>query len=323
MVSLLDLREVGMVFRGGGLLRFLRPEGGVRALDSISLSIGRDETLGLVGESGSGKSTLGLVAIGLLEPTSGQVLLEDQALSGLLQAHFRETRRRLQIVMQNPYASMTPWLTVGAAIGEALAFHRRATGLALKQRVGELLEMVGLEARFAKRYPREFSGGQRQRLAIARALAVEPDLLVCDEVTSALDVSIRSQIVNLLLGLKSDRSLTYLFITHDLHVARAIVDRVAVMFAGHVVEEGPVADVFSSPAHPYTQDLVASEPRVSAAARHLPQRRIEAGVSPAGCPFALRCPHRMAICTTAMPAPALLANGHQVRCYLYTAAASA
>jgi oligopeptide/dipeptide ABC transporter ATP-binding protein len=317
MVSLLDLDDVGMVFRGGGLLRWLRRDGEVRALTGISLSVGRDETLGLVGESGSGKSTLGLIAIGLLKPTSGRVLLEGRPLDELLRARFRETRRRLQIVLQNPYASMTPWLTVGGAIAEALAFHHRASGAGIQRRVGELLEMVGLEARFAKRYPREFSGGQRQRLAIARALALEPELLVCDEVTSALDVSIRSQIVNLLLTLKADRPLAYLFITHDLHVARAIADRVAVMFAGHVVEEGSAAEVFSNPAHPYTQQLIASEPRVSGAVRKLPERRAEAGVSPAGCPFALRCPQRMPVCTTAMPAAVSLADGHLVRCYLY------
>lgn len=321
-MSLLELDGVGMVFRGGGLLRFLRRDDEVRAVDGISLSVGRDETLGLVGESGSGKSTLGLIAIGLLTPTSGQVLLEGRPLSQLLQIQFRETRRRLQIVMQNPYASLTPWLKVGDAIAEALAFRGRASGPALRQRVGELLELVGLEARFAGRYPREFSGGQRQRVAIARALAVEPDLLVCDEVTSALDVSIRSQIVNLLLELKANRELAYLFITHDLHVARAIVDRVAVMFGGRVVEEGAVAEVLSVPAHPYTQELVASEPHVTGA-KQAPAGRLEAAVSPAGCPFALRCPHRMAVCTSAMPPVKALAQDHLVRCYLYDEAVGA
>jgi ABC-type glutathione transport system ATPase component len=257
--ALLELEAIEVVFDGGGLgARLLRRDASVRALRGVSLALRRGESVGIVGESGSGKSTLGAVAIGTLRPSSGRVLVEGRPLDALLAADFPGTRRRLQVVLQNPYGSLTPWLTIGEALREALLVHRRSTKAGAAERVGELLRLVGLSPSHAERYPREFSGGQRQRIAIARALALEPDVLVCDEVTSGLDVSIRGQIVNLLADLRERTGVSYLFITHDMPVARAISDRIVVMQHGEVVEEGVAADVMERPQHQYTRTLLES-----------------------------------------------------------------
>jgi ABC-type glutathione transport system ATPase component len=256
---LLELDAIGVVFNRRGIGSRLRSRAGsVHALRGVSLCLRRGESVGVVGESGSGKSTLGAIAIGTLQPTSGRVLVEGKPLNELIGADFRSTRRRLQIVLQNPYGSLTPWITVGDALREALLVHGRVPKQAVTGRVGELLELVGLSPAHAQRYPKEFSGGQRQRLAIARALALEPDLLVCDEVTSGLDVSVRGQIVNLLGDLRAQTGVSYLFITHDLPVARAISDRIVVMQDGEVVEAGSAADVMDRPRHPYTRALLQS-----------------------------------------------------------------
>jgi ABC-type glutathione transport system ATPase component len=255
--TLLELDGIEVTFTRRGLGARMRRQGGsVQALRGVSVTLARGESVGVVGESGSGKSTLGAVAIGTLRPTSGRVLLEGQRLEALLSADFRATRRRLQIVLQNPYGSLTPWLTIGDAIREALAVHRRVPKPAVEERVAELLDQVGLSRAHADRYPREFSGGQRQRLAIARALAVEPDVIVCDEVTSGLDVSVRGQVVNLLADLREQTGLSYLFITHDLAVARAVSDRIVVMQHGEIVEEGSAEEVMVRPRHPYTRALL-------------------------------------------------------------------
>lgn len=315
---LLELDRVSMRFRGGGLLGILGVRSDVLALSEVGLVLARGETLGIVGESGSGKTTLGRVAVGLLAPSSGAVLLEGRPMADLLARDFVATRRRLQIVMQNPYSSLTPWLSIDQAFGEALTFHGLARrGADAARRTAELLALVGLDPVHARRYPREFSGGQRQRLAIARALALEPEVLVCDEVTSSLDVSIRAQVVNLLADLRRERDLSYLFITHDLHVARAISDRIVVLFGGHVVEVGPSARVFGQPAHPYTRELLAAQPRLHRRGVRATVTAAEAGIAPTGCPFALRCPDRMPICAEVMPPPTLLATGVSVRCHLY------
>ena len=316
----IDLADVSMLFKPRGFLSVLQRSGsGVRAMQSISLSLRASETIGVVGESGSGKSTLGRVAIGLIAPTKGEVRVGGKSLSELLRSNFWDTRRRLQMVVQNPFGSLTPWMTIGKAIGEGLEYHHiTRTPAETSARVADLLRLVGLEPAHQSRYPREFSGGQRQRIAIARALALDPEVLVCDEVTSALDVSIRAQIVNLLASIKAQRPISYLFITHDLHVARTISDRTAVMYSGHVVEAGTAASVFASPAHPYTQELIAALPTLGSTARVSRNPIASADVSAvSGCPYAPRCPHRMPVCTTSYPPPTALDGDHTVNCYLY------
>jgi oligopeptide/dipeptide ABC transporter ATP-binding protein len=317
----IDLVEVSMLFKPRGFLSVLQRRGsGVRAMESVSLSLRASETIGVVGESGSGKSTLGRVAIGLIAPTRGEVRVGGKPLSELLHHDFRETRRRLQMVVQNPFGSLTPWMTIGNAIAEGLEYHHiTQTPSETSARVADLLSLVGLEPAHQGRYPREFSGGQRQRIAIARALALDPEVLVCDEVTSALDVSIRAQIVNLLASLKERRPISYLFITHDLHVARTISDRTAVMYSGRVVETGAAESVFSSPAHPYTQELIAALPTLSSTTRVSRNPMASGAVSAvSGCPYAPRCPHRMPVCTSSYPPPTPLVGDHTVNCFLYT-----
>ncbi|WP_432826194.1 ABC transporter ATP-binding protein [Dactylosporangium sp. CA-092794] len=233
----------------------------VRALDDVSLEVRRHETLALVGESGSGKTTLGRVLVGLQRPTGGTVRLDGNDLGTVLRRDFARTRRALQIIFQDPNGSLTPWLRVGDAIAEPLLVHRMVPDKAAAHaRVAQLLEMVGLDPEHARRYPREFSGGQRQRVAIARALALDPEVIVCDEITSGLDAPIRARIVNLLSDLRRSRRLTYVFITHDLHVARTVSDRIAVMSGGRIVELGPAAQVFDEPTHPYTKRLLRAQP---------------------------------------------------------------
>jgi ABC-type glutathione transport system ATPase component len=258
-VPLLELDAIEVVFGGGGVAaRVRRHDSSVHALRGVSVALARGESVGVVGESGSGKSTLGAVATGTLPPTRGRVLVEGEPLAELLRRDFRGTRRRLQVVLQNPYGSLTPWLKIGDALREALLVHGLSTKAGADARVGELLELVGLSAVHADRYPREFSGGQRQRIAIARALALQPDVLICDEVTSGLDVSVRGQIVNLLGVLRERTGIAYLFITHDMPVAQAISDRIVVMQDGRIVEEGPAAEVMLRPRHPYTRTLLES-----------------------------------------------------------------
>ena len=298
--------------------------GQVRAVDGVSFDIRRGETLGLVGESGCGKTTLGRALLRLVEPTAGSVTLGGTDITALPKGELRAARRRMQIVFQDPYSSLNPRLTVGSMIGEALAIHGLARGAAAAERVAALLTQVGLSPDHARRYPHEFSGGQRQRIGIARALAVEPELLVLDEPVSALDVSIQAQIVNLLQELQERLGLTYLFVAHDLSVVEHISDRVAVMYLGRIVELADAADLYADPRHPYTRSLLSAVPVPDPA--HRAERIVLRGDVPsparpsAGCRFHPRCflaeqDGHMARCQAEDPALREVAPGHWVACH--------
>jgi oligopeptide/dipeptide ABC transporter ATP-binding protein len=301
---LLDVRALTKVYPPRrGLLG--ATAGAVRAIDGISFTIAPGEILGLVGESGSGKSTIARLVLRLLEPTSGEVRFAGEDLLRLDRRRLRAVRRRLQIVFQDPAASLNPRLSVGAALGEALALAGFGSGRAARERIAHLLTRVGLEPAHASRYPHEFSGGQRQRIAIARALAVEPALIVADEPVSALDVSVGAQIVNLLADLRREQGIAYLFITHDLRLVERIADRVAVLYAGRVVEIGPTAALFAAPLHPYTHALLAAVPEPDPAASRRPvplggEPADPAGL-PAGCAFHPRCTEAIPDCARSVP----------------------
>jgi oligopeptide/dipeptide ABC transporter ATP-binding protein len=286
--------------RGNRLLRRGPP---LIAVQRIDLSIARGEAVGVVGESGCGKSTLGRLLLRLLPPTSGRVLFEGADLASLPGAALRRLRRRMQMVFQDPYASLDPRRVVGAQIADGLAVHRRAAPADTPDRVAALLRQVGLDAGFARRLPHEFSGGQRQRVAIARALATEPDFIVADEPVSALDVSVQAQIVNLLADLQSELALTLVFISHDLHVVRHLCDRIVVMYLGRIVEQGPTAAVFGNPVHPYTRALLAATPSMHRRERTPPLSGEvpSAANPPSGCVFRTRCPAAQARCAEAAP----------------------
>lgn len=300
---------------------FSRTTGYVQALNSISFQITKGEILGLVGESGCGKTTAGRVILGLMEPTGGKVFFEDQDLFSLSKKQMRRMRRDMQLIFQDPFASLNPRLSVGSIVGEPLSIHDIAHGAEKKQRVVELLETVGLVADHADRYPHEFSGGQRQRVGIARALALNPKLIVCDEAVSALDVSIQAQVINLLEELQEKFHLTYLFIAHDLSVIKHISSRVAVMYLGKIVELADTRDLYSSPFHPYTEALLSAVPVFDPAKR---QKRIVLYGDvptpinpPSGCYFRTRCPKAMDICSHHSPELKSIETGHEVACYLY------
>jgi len=290
----------------------------VQAVDGVSFTVEAGKTLALVGESGSGKSTVGRLVLRLIEPTAGRMQFDRQDVFALNDAETRAYRRRAQLVFQDPYASLNPRMTVGAILEEPLALHAIVPAARRRERVAALLEMVGLEPRFAPRYPHEFSGGQRQRIVIARALAVEPRLIVCDEPVSALDVSIRSQVLNLLRDLQRRLDLAYIFISHDLAVVKHIADRVAVMYLGRIVETAPTDELFAHPRHPYTQALLSAIPVPRPRARR--ERTILSGDvpspinPPAGCHLHQRCPHAVARCR--VERPALIAKGdHATACH--------
>jgi oligopeptide/dipeptide ABC transporter ATP-binding protein len=295
----------------------------VRAVTEVDLEIRRGETLGLVGESGCGKSTLGRTILRLLEPTAGSIAFEATDLTRLSQRELRPLRRHMQMIFQDPYASLNPRMTVGAAIAEPLVIHRlAATAREREQRVHELLARVGLRADAARRYPHEFSGGQRQRIGIARALACRPQFLVCDEPISALDVSIQAQIVNLLEDLQDSERLTYLFISHDLKIVQHISDRVAVMYLGRIVELADAQTLYRTPKHPYTLALLSAVPRIDPATRRdriiLPGDVPSPIHPPAGCPFHPRCPvkDKPAACFTELPKLRVLPNGARAACHV-------
>jgi oligopeptide transport system ATP-binding protein len=304
--------------------------GYVRAVDGVSFSIPRGKTLGLVGESGCGKTTTGRTILRLVEPTSGRVVFDGHDVFALGEREMRKLRREMQIIFQDPYGSLNPRMTVGAMLAEPILVHKilsdgeggkspnASARRRARERVAELLNLVGLSAEHASRYPHEFSGGQRQRIGIARALALEPKLIVCDEAVSALDVSIQAQILNLLRELQQRFDLTYLFIAHDLAVVKHISDRVAVMYLGEIVEEADTEEIFANPLHPYTQALLASIP-VPVPRANRARVRLEGDVPtpinpPEGCRFHTRCPIAIDECKLAKPPLIEISPGHRVAC---------
>jgi len=301
---------------------FGRPRGAIRAVDGVSFEVGAGETLGLVGESGCGKSTLGNAILRTLRPTAGAIRLAGIDLAGLDAEALRAARRRIQMVFQDPYAALDPRMRVGDSIGEPLLVHGLAKGDELARHVGELLARVGLPRAHAGRYPHEFSGGQRQRLVIARALALAPDLVVCDEPVSALDVSVRGQILNLLLELQRSLGTAYLFISHDLSVVRHVSDRIAVMYLGRIVELAERDALFAKPLHPYTQALIGAIPLPDPVAQRRRTRVPLAGEipspanPPSGCAFHTRCPIATARCRAETPALERKSSGALVACHL-------
>lgn len=303
-----------------------RQVGAVRAVDGISFKVYRGETLGLVGESGCGKSTTGRTILQLYKPTAGSVRFEGQELTDLPNSQMREKRRDMQIIFQDPFASLNPRMTVGSIVSEPLIIHNIYPNKAERQEYVEgLLERVGLNPYFINRYPHEFSGGQRQRIGIARALALQPSFIVADEPISALDVSIQAQVVNLMEDLQKEFGLTYLFIAHDLSMVRHICDRVAVMYLGKIVEMGPTDAVYDNPLHPYTQSLLSAVPEPNPSKEELRRRIIIKGDLPSpanpprGCNFNTRCPVAFEACYHE-PDPPLIEHepGHWAACHRVT-----
>ena len=304
---------------------FKKQVGSVRAVDGVSFTLRRGETLGLVGESGCGKSTTGLAVLRMLEPTAGRVVFEGQDITGFGKARMRPLRRRMQMVYQDPYGSLNPRMKVADIVGEPLVVHGLVKDRqALRARVGELLDTVGLLPYMAERYPHEFSGGQRQRIGIARALALEPSLIVCDEPVSALDVSIQAQVVNVFVELQQRLGLSYLFVAHDLAVVRHVSDRIAVMYLGRIVEIAPRDALYKEPLHPYTQALLAAVP---VADPQVEARRVRQPITgevpsalkpPSGCRFHTRCPQAMERCRIEDPVPVTLGGVRVVACHLHS-----
>ncbi len=293
--------------------------GVVHAVSDVTFDIVKGETLCVVGESGCGKSTLGRLLLRLIEPTSGKVMMGADEITALAPGALREARRRMQMIFQDPYASLDPRMTVGQIIREPLDTYSIGTRETREERVRELMEKVGIRPEFYSRYPHQFSGGQRQRIGIARALALSPALIVCDEPVSALDVSIQAQILNLLCDLQKEFGLTYLFISHDLSVVRYIADRVCVMFLGKVCEIGDAPTLYERPLHPYTRFLLESVPQPDPENRHRERQILTGEVGsplnpPQGCRFHPRCPHATDLCKTVEP-PLVEQGGHPVACH--------
>ncbi len=318
LVSVRGLTKVFPVRRR--FLGFGRRES-VHAVDGINFDVAAGETLSLVGESGCGKSTTARVVLRLIEPTAGSIVFDGRELTGLSGEEMRGARRDMQIVFQDPYGSLDPRKSVGQLVGEPLLAHGVGTRASRRQRVAELLEKVGLPTAFAARYPHEFSGGQRQRLGIARALALNPRFIVCDEPVSALDVSIQAQVINLLQDLQEELGLTYLFISHDLSVVHHISTRVAVMYLGRIVELADRDGLYRQPLHPYSQVLLSSVAGTGTGRRFVPKGEVPNPIHPpSGCHFHPRCPFAEARCRTDVPALRRVAESRDVACHLVEAA---
>jgi peptide/nickel transport system ATP-binding protein/oligopeptide transport system ATP-binding protein len=318
--DLITVKDLGKTFSDAGGLSLGKPQGGVRAVDGVSFTVKRGETLALVGESGCGKSTLGRLLLRLIEPSEGQVIMDGVDLTDLGASQMRAMRAKMQMVFQDPYGSLSPRRSVAQIIAEPMeVFGLTKSRQQTRDRVAELLNQVGLSPTYMDRYPRQFSGGQRQRIGIARAISVNPQFIVADEPVSALDVSVQAQVVNLMQDLQAEHKFSYLFIAHDLSVVRHIADRVAVMYLGRVVEIGPKERVYDKPSHPYTQALLSAVPEPDPDA---PKTRIilkgdvpsPANVPP-GCSFHTRCPIAEAICRTDRPPLTQTVPGHFAACH--------
>lgn len=320
LVRVVNLKKYFPV--GGGLPVLGRPPKLVKAVDGVTLDVGRGETVGLVGESGCGKSTAGRAILQLLKPTAGQVFLDGKDLTRMGTAELSRLRTRMQMIFQDPYASLNPRHPVSKIVGEPLVIHGMLQGSALHDRVAELLQLVGLNPAYMRRFPHEFSGGQRQRIMIARALSLNPDFIVCDEPISALDVSIQAQVVNLLQDLQERLELAYLFIAHDLSMVKHISRRIAVMYLGHIVELTDQRTLFADPLHPYTQSLASAVPIPHPKLERQRQRFILVGEPPSpahppsGCVFHPRCPLMIEACKVEVPQLREISSGHVVACHL-------
>ncbi|MDP2953897.1 MAG: ATP-binding cassette domain-containing protein [Chloroflexota bacterium] len=325
---LLEVKDLRMYFPISRGVVIQRRVGEVKAVNGVSFQVGKGETLGLVGESGCGKTTLGRAILQLYRPTGGQVFFEGEDLAHLGGQRLRRMRRRMQMIFQDPYSSLNPRMTVGSIIGEPLEIHHLARGKAKQQRVSELLRLVGLNPYYANRFPHEFSSGQRQRIGIARALAVEPSFIVCDEPVSALDVSIQAQVLNLLQELQERFGLTYLFIAHDLSVVRHISDRVAVMYLGKIVELASRVNLYRNAMHPYSRALLSAVPIPDPAVESKRRRILLKGDPPSpanpppACVFHTRCPIVIQACRETEPALENKGDGHSVACWRANESAS-
>lgn len=306
--TLLDVRDLKMYFPLTSGIILQRTVGYVKAVDGISFSIAQGQTLGLVGESGSGKTTIGRTIIRLYKPTEGQILFENQDLAKMEGEPLRQVRRRVQMVFQDPYASLNPRFTIGSLVAEPMHIYKLGSSQEIRERAAELLRVVGLRAEYIDRYPHEFSGGQRQRIAVARALSINPEFVVADEPVSALDVSVRAQVLNLLQRLQQQFNLTYLFVSHDLSVVRHVADRIAVMYLGRIVELADREELYAAPKHPYTKALLSAVPIPDPKVERKRQRIILSGDQPSpinlpsGCRFHTRCPMAQSICREVDPA---------------------
>lgn len=319
-MSLLEIRNLKKYFPVGGDF-FGRHRGDVKAVDGVDLTVEEGETLGLVGESGCGKSTLGRTILRLIEPTDGEIIFDGRNLVNLSQRDLRDMRKQMQIIFQDPYASLNPRMRVGQIVGEGLEIHKLATRKNKKERVMELLRQVGLREEHYDRYPHEFSGGQRQRIGIARALAVNPRFIVADEPVSSLDVSIQAQIINLLQELQEKMHLTYFFISHDLRVVEHISHRVAIMYLGKIVEIARSETIYQDAKHPYTRALLSAVPMPDPNQRKermILQGDVPSPVNPPpGCAFHPRCPYREEICDKMEPPLDFNADRHGVACHVF------